>query len=1113
MSQQVVKLKRTAVEGKVPSTSNIELGELAINTFDGRIFFEKDNGTPSIQQVVTTNSQTTGSLNILGDVTASFFIGNGSQLTNLPNSEISQVATVTASFQEVSSISVNHNFDSRNIIVSVYDSSYSQLIPTSVVLTDNDNVDITLSGPHSGFAVVAKGGHIVSGTLVQEVTEVSTVTASFDNQSTIVVTHSFESKNIIVSVYDSNDSQLIPQSVTLTDLNTATILLSGNHSGFVVVAKGGHLVSGSATTSYTNLTNIPSGIVSGSSQLTSSYDLRYALSGSLGEGGTSDFTELINVPSGLVSSSSQVEFNNINNTPLSQSANNVTISKSLIPTTSTVDLGTAEKPFRDLYLSSASLYIDGQQVISSAANTLTITTDVGQSIKILETEGDDITLQTDTGNIELKGTVEIQSGKKIIDSAGTKILFGDTLGITGSIELTGTVDGVDVAQLKTDIDTLEAKTLISSSQQITDGSGLFSGSFNDIHSNPFTSASNAISTSGHFVPTENEAYDLGSPTQRWRDLYLSGSTIFLGETKITRTEQGDVEFRDRETDSLKKIRVDELEIGSGAFARKIQVDNTGRIKFSDTNDTDKTLDSFGFQGIVTSSNQLSFDEIPGIPAGLISSSFQVNLQETTNYVQGIKTRLNNEAVISGSTISGNKTFNNDVTIAGNLNVQGTTTTFDTTNFNVADNIIELNYGGSATTAGLLVKDATAPNTVSGSLLWDSTNDYWKGGALGSESKLLVAGGDNVISGSSQVVGILSSLNTYTGSNDTTNTTQNSRLTSLETKTGSLDTTNTAQNSRLTSIESATGSYETKGRGIVSGSSQISYTGLSSIPSGIVSGSSQVSYPSLSNIPSGIVSGSSQITLSSTTGYGSVLNQAVLTSSSPTFAGLTINGKATATSTGVDGTFADAYIAQWSGNNNETNAIQTSVSSVAGSSGFKFQVSNGGGSSARTNVANFLRDRVTFNTFVGIGTDDPKRGLHISGTSAGAELTITETTMAVGSKNFNIVGSSANGTWSLRTLTDNSLAQSVNFVSFTAGTGAATFSGNVLPDGNGTRDLGSSTARWSTVYTSDLSLNNGIGDWTIVEGEDDLFLYNNKKGKVYKFALTEVDPNVATPKKS
>jgi hypothetical protein len=85
------------------------------------------------------------------------------------------------------------------------------------------------------------------------------------------------------------------------------------------------------------------------------------------------------------------------------------------------------------------------------------------------------------------------------------------------------------------------------------------------------------------------------------------------------------------------------------------------------------------------------------------------------------------------------------------------------------------------------------------------------------------------------------------------------------------------------------------------------------------------------------------------------------------------------------------------------------------------------------------------------------------------------------------------------------------ISLNVSTGVTTFSGNVLPSTNGTLDLGSTSNRWSTIYTSDLSLNNGIGDWTIVEGEDDLFLYNNKKGKVYKFALTEVDPNVATPK--
>lgn len=80
----------------------------------------------------------------------------------------------------------------------------------------------------------------------------------------------------------------------------------------------------------------------------------------------------------------------------------------------------------------------------------------------------------------------------------------------------------------------------------------------------------------------------------------------------------------------------------------------------------------------------------------------------------------------------------------------------------------------------------------------------------------------------------------------------------------------------------------------------------------------------------------------------------------------------------------------------------------------------------------------------------------------------------------------------------------------------TFTGNVTavsihPATSATHDLGTSNLRWRTVFTSDLDLNNGVGDWTIVEGEDDLFLYNNKKNRVYKFALIEIDPDQATPK--
>lgn len=80
-------------------------------------------------------------------------------------------------------------------------------------------------------------------------------------------------------------------------------------------------------------------------------------------------------------------------------------------------------------------------------------------------------------------------------------------------------------------------------------------------------------------------------------------------------------------------------------------------------------------------------------------------------------------------------------------------------------------------------------------------------------------------------------------------------------------------------------------------------------------------------------------------------------------------------------------------------------------------------------------------------------------------------------------------------------------------GGLVISGNMKPAATNTSDLGSASQAWRNVYTNDLHLHNEFGDYTVVEGADDLFLYNNKSGKVFKFALIEVDPNVAPPKKA
>lgn len=68
MAQQI-KLKRSAVAGKIPTTASLATGEIAINTNDGKLFFKRDDDT--IQTIVTTNAVITGSLNINGPITGS----------------------------------------------------------------------------------------------------------------------------------------------------------------------------------------------------------------------------------------------------------------------------------------------------------------------------------------------------------------------------------------------------------------------------------------------------------------------------------------------------------------------------------------------------------------------------------------------------------------------------------------------------------------------------------------------------------------------------------------------------------------------------------------------------------------------------------------------------------------------------------------------------------------------------------------------------------------------------------------------------------------------------------------------------------------------------------
>lgn len=95
-------------------------------------------------------------------ITASFFKGDGSQLTNI---DVAQSATVIDTFTNQTSVTVNHNFGSKNIIATVYNSDDEQIIPGTVTTTNDNVVTVTFDTATSGRVIVGKGGHVVSGSI------------------------------------------------------------------------------------------------------------------------------------------------------------------------------------------------------------------------------------------------------------------------------------------------------------------------------------------------------------------------------------------------------------------------------------------------------------------------------------------------------------------------------------------------------------------------------------------------------------------------------------------------------------------------------------------------------------------------------------------------------------------------------------------------------------------------------------------------------------------------------------------------------------------------------------------------------------------------------------
>ena len=100
MAAPKIQLRRSSVSGKKPTNTQLQLGELAVNTYDGHLYIKQDTGGVGVDTSVIlvnpwySNSDDTivsydgtvnigATLTVTGNVTANAFIGDGSQLTGV----------------------------------------------------------------------------------------------------------------------------------------------------------------------------------------------------------------------------------------------------------------------------------------------------------------------------------------------------------------------------------------------------------------------------------------------------------------------------------------------------------------------------------------------------------------------------------------------------------------------------------------------------------------------------------------------------------------------------------------------------------------------------------------------------------------------------------------------------------------------------------------------------------------------------------------------------------------------------------------------------------------------------------------------------------------------
>lgn len=229
-------IKRSSTPNAAPSTANLALGELAINTYDGRLYTKVDTGTANVFEL--TQNQP---IQVLGNVTGNS-VNTGSGTTNL---------TLTLSSTGVSAGTYGGSTGpTSNIGVFTVD-QYGRI-------TSASNVAISTSGLSNGTSNIAIAN---SANISLSIAGTPNV-AVFANTGVYVTGLQSVSGNVTAANFNTAGLASVAGNITGGNISTAGNVIGGNINTAGLVSATGNIIGGNILTG---------GVVSATGNVTGNY--------------------------------------------------------------------------------------------------------------------------------------------------------------------------------------------------------------------------------------------------------------------------------------------------------------------------------------------------------------------------------------------------------------------------------------------------------------------------------------------------------------------------------------------------------------------------------------------------------------------------------------------------------------------------------------------------------------------------------------------------------------------------------------------------------------------------------------------------------------------------